>query len=518
MKTIRNFLLLLIFLTGCNEDKLLLENPNAYSEEEYFTNAEQCVQAVNAAYAGFYFQGLFAREYYFIFDLLGNEAEQAPPLQGALSEFANYTYGPANEHINRLWRSYYRIILRANLVFDKVGKWVPSTEHDQYLRERLLGEAAFLRAWSYFELVTLFGRVPVKDSWEDRYEFTSPRADSTGQVWKLVEKDLLQAIESLPVSYDNYDIGRATSGAALALLGKMHLFRHNWEEAADAFSALLNSPYKYELISDFEENFLSVNENNEESVFEVQLEFLTGSPTFYMFGGQEFWGANGTHSARAMEYGWNDWQNVFISEAAVNAFTYNDETGLPYIDPRASMTFYGPASRGGDTDYCNNCANGALPYPYDLSGLRWKKYNDYENKEKEGLPEGSINARLIRFADVLLMHAEALIELNLPDEALPLINQVRERSGAFLYSTLGTQENARFLLRRERQLELCGEQHRFFDLIRWGIAMETINNEKSAENTEWGNRFRPKHILLPIPQTEKDLNPNVAEDVADDWN
>lgn len=518
MKSFRFIILIIIIFAGCDEDRLLIENPNAYTEDTYFTNAEQCAQAVNAAYAGFYFQGLFAREYYFIFDLLGNEAEQAPALQGGLTEFSNYTFGPANENINRLWRSYYRIILRSNLVFDKVSKWVPTTDADRSLRERFLGEAAFLRAWSFFELVTLFGRVPIKDSWDDRYEFSAPRADSTGQIWELIEKDLLQAIKSLPVQYDNTDLGRATQGAALALLGKMYLFRKQWRNAADTFSLLENSPFNYDLILNFEENFLDVNENNQESVFEVQLEHIGGVNPWYMFGGQEFWGGGGTHSGRAMEYGWNDWQNVFISNASVDAFTYIDETGNLFTDPRASITFYGPSSRGGDTTYCDNCANGSLPYPYESSGLRWKKYNDYENKEKEGLPEGSINARLIRYADVLLMHAEALIELNLPDEALPLINYVRERSGAFLYSTLGSQDNARILIRRERQLELCGEQHRFFDLIRWGIAMETINNEKSAANSEWNNRFRPKHILLPIPQTEKDLNPNVADDVADDWN
>jgi hypothetical protein len=405
-------------------------------------------------------------------------------------------------------------------VFEKVGKWVPLSDPDKILRNRMLGEAAFLRAWSYFELVTLFGRVPVKDSWEDRYEFAPPRADSTGLIYQLIESDLDQAIETLPEKYDNLNKGRATKGAAIALLGKMYLFRHKWQDAADVFSMLEIDPFQYELIPDFEENFLDFNENNTESVFEVQLEFIEGeaASTWYMFGGQEFWGAGGTHTARAMEYGWNDWQNVFISEAAADAFTYLDETGISYTDPRASMTYYGPPSRGGDADYCNNCAAGALPYPYELSGLRWKKYNSYEFKEKEGLPEGSINARLIRYADVLLMHAEALIELSRPDEALLLINQVRQRAGAFEYTSLGDTEEARTILRRERQLELCGEQHRFFDLLRWGDAMETINTEKSAENIEWDNRFRPKHVLLPIPQSEKDLNPNVAGDVVDDWN
>lgn len=514
----RSFVLILIGLSiiACNEDQLNLKNPNSYTEDTYFTNADQCLQAINATYAGFYFQGLFAREYYFIFDLMGNDAEQAPPLQGALSEFANFTFGPGNEHINRLWRSYYRIILRSNLVFDKVGKWVPTAENDKELRTRILGEAYFLRAWSYSQLVSLFGRVPIKDSWEDRYEFTAPRADSIEEIWRLVEKDLKQAINSLPTHYDDANKGRATSGAAVALLGKAYLYQQKYTEAAITFTLLGNHPYQYSLIPKFEENFLSFNENNAESVFEVQLEHVPGTNTWYMFGGQEWWGGGATHSGRAMEYGWNDWQNVFISDAAVEAFTYNDEAGKSYIDPRAVMTFYGFPLKGGDTDYCNNCTGGAKPYPYQVSGDRWKKYNNYENKEKEGLPEGSINARLIRFSDVLLMHAEALIETGDFDKALNLINTVRERVGAFKYTSLGNYENAVKILRRERQIELCGEQHRYFDLKRWGIIRTTINNEKQA--TGHGTPFRQKDLLLPIPQTEKDLNPSVANDVKNDWN
>ncbi|NJK94500.1 MAG: RagB/SusD family nutrient uptake outer membrane protein [Bacteroidales bacterium] len=515
MKT-KIFFLIIIILAACNEDQLNLKNPNSYTEDTYFTNSDQCLQAINATYAGFYFQGLFAREYYFIFDLIGNEAEQAPPLQGALSEFANFTYGPGNEHINKLWRSYYRIILRANLVFDKVGKWVPSTDNDRNLRTRILGEARFLRGWAYFQLVTQFGRVPVKESWEDRYEFTSPRADSIQMIWQIVEKDLNQAITELPVSYDEYNKGRATSGAAIALLGKAYLYQKKWQEAETAFSVIEKPPYSYMLVPKYRKKFLSVNENNAESVFEVQLEYVPGTNPWYMFGGQEWWGGGATHSGRAMEYGWNDWQNVFISDAAVNAFTYKDESGDPYIDPRAAMTFYGNPSKGGDFDYCNNCIGGSKQYPFQVSGNRWKKYNDYENKEKEGLPEGSINARIIRYSDVLLMHAEALIELGNYSDATTLINKVRARVGAFSYNITNSKEELIKILRRERQLELCGEQHRYFDLVRWGISKETINKEKQSAGR--GTPFRTKDILLPIPQSEKDLNPAVASDVTSDWN
>ena len=140
----------------------------------------------------------------------------------------------------------------------------------------------------------------------------------------------------------------------------------------------------------------------------------------------------------------------------------------------------------------------------------------YEVRQSSGNPDSPINTQLIRYADVLLMLAECYIENNQVNSALPLINQVRARSHAFQYSTLGDQSNARTILRHERQIELAGEQLRFFDLVRWGTLKQTINAEKQAA---YGTQpVQDKHVLLPIPQIERDANPVLDKQVKDNWN
>jgi hypothetical protein len=240
---------------------------------------------------------------------------------------------------------------------------------------------------------------------------------------------------------------------------------------------------------------------------------------YYMFGGQETWGGKCTVSDRAQEYGMNDWYNVLVSNALANSFTYPNESGASYTDPRAAKTFYSAfGAKGGDSTYCDNCATGKITYgvAFNKGQLSWRKYEYYENVKSYGEPESPINGQVIRFADVLLMQAEALIESNQVAAALPLINQVRSRSGAFQYTTLGTQANARTIIRRERGLELAGEQSRFFDLVRWGTLVTTINAEKQA-----ALGIQPvlaKHVLLPIPQNERDANPVLNAQVKDNWN
>jgi len=159
---------------------------------------------------------------------------------------------------------------------------------------------------------------------------------------------------------------------------------------------------------------------------------------------------------------------------------------------------------GGDTDYVKG--------PYEETGISWRKYQRYEYIESEGLPQSNINSQVIRYADVLLMLAEAYIESGQVNEALPLINQVRARSGAYEYTSLGDQTEARTKLRRERQIELCGEQSRFFDLVRWGTLVQTINSEKAEAPV------KDYHVLLPIPQAERDANPVLDAQVKNNWN
>ena len=171
-----------------------------------------------------------------------------------------------------------------------------------------------------------------------------------------------------------------------------------------------------------------------------------------------------------------------------------------------------------DATFCDRCPGGIKQYgDVQKEGQKaWRKYEYYENVNSYGEPESSINGQVIRLADVLLMQAEALIESNQISSALPLINKVRARAGAFQFTTLGDQTKARTIVRRERQLELAGEQIRFFDLVRWGTLVTTINAEKQAALGI--QPVKDYHVLLPIPQSERDANPTLNAQVKNNWN
>lgn len=509
MKKIIYIIFGLLLFNACSEKILDLKNPNQYSADTYYQNLGECEKGVNAIYGGLYHDGLFAREYYYIFDCLANEAEQNYPMEAPTTDWPNYTHNPGNAELQGLWRSLYRIILRSNIAIESTNKWEAVTDDEKARKETLLGEAYFLKGWAYFDLVNIWGRVPLR-TYENSTEAKVPRS-SVEDIWTQVESDLTEAINRLPVSWDADNLGRATKGAAVALMGKTYLYQKKYSQAHTELALLESSPYSYALHNNYSEDFLEVGNNNEESVFDVQFKGgAVGDAVWYMFGGQESSGLGGLHTGRAMEYGFNDWQNVLISNAAVEAYKYKDESGSDYIDPRASMVFYGDAVAGGDTDWVGGT------YEFSVFGYTYKKYQRYESIIAENEPNSGIDAKVIRYADVLLMRAEALIMDNQTDQALPLINQVRTRVGAFEYTSLGSQQDAMDKIELERRLELCGEQVRWFDLIRWGKAMNVLNDEKYAAK---GVRpFQEKMVLFPIPNEEKNANSLVAADIANDWN
>ena len=530
------FVAALLVNVSCNEDILDIKNESQYSDATYFKTAPQFNEAVIAVYAVFLHKGLYSRDHYFIYDLLGNDAERDAPLLGDLLQLTDYSYGTSHQQITDAWQSLFRMVLRANLVLSKAGEWEPTQQADLDLKMQYMAEAKFLRATAYFILVNGWGRVPLKTDYEQRNEYFAARA-SVEDIWASIEKDLTEAADVLPVQYAAEDLGRATRGAALALLGKSYLYQGKYAQAATELTKLTQAPFSYALNPSFANQFSSTNGLSAETVFNIPYLWpgWGSGNAFYMFGGVEAWGGSTTNTGRAMEYGWNDWRNTIVSNALVQSFRYNDAQGNPYVDPRAALTFYGDAASGGDTTFCHGCpavpsdttrgyrgfvdADGEVYYNYPfnaINGYRWRKYENYEIREKEENPGSEINSQVIRYADVLLMLAEAQIEQNQMAAALPLINRVRARVGAFEYTDLGDQTQARQILRRERQLELAGEQSRWFDLKRWNLALEVLNNEK--EPVKGRRPLTAKYLLLPIPQLEKDTNPTIAADVEDEWN
>jgi len=528
----------LVLTAGCNEDILDIKSQNQYSEETYFKTAPQFNEGVVATYATLLMNGLYSRDAYYLFDLLANDAENNIFLLGDVAQLHDYSYGPAQPQMSDLWKNLYRMIYRANLVLAKAEEWQPTVQADMDKKKQYMGEVSFLRGYAYFMLVNLWGRVPLKLEFSEATELT-PRAGTVNEVWAAVESDFTNSINGLPVTYGNADRGRVTKGAAIAMLGKAYLYQKKYAQAESEFMKITAAPFTYSLNPNFDNQFSAANNLSTETIFDIQhkwTDFASGDQ-YYMFGGQEAWGGKTTHTGRAMEYGWNDWNNTVVSPALVGAFKYQDEEGDSYTDPRARLTFYGDAASGGDTDFCHTCTKaskgGSLmaiyapdatkpgPYIYPFAanntiGYSWRKYEYYETKEFYAGPDSNINTQVVRYADVLLMIAECLIEQNKLSDALPYINKVRARVGAFQYTSLGTLENAKTILRHERQLELAGEQVRWFDLVRWGIAKQTLNNEKQLQLGK--QPFEDRHMLLPIPQIEKTTNTALTTDISGDWN
>ena len=534
MKRYMKFLMtggLLALSIGCKKD-LSLINKSAYTSDTYFTSDVALNQAVVATYAGLLHNGMWAREWYFTFDLLGYDAKNNQPLGGDLLQLAQYNFGADQNQVGQMWSALYQIIARANVVIDRAQVWKPdpakpteAADQTQYI-----AECKFLRAYAYFQLVNLYGRVPLRTHYitlPTPADINAPRA-SVAAIWAFIEQDLKDAEAGLPLSYPSASYGRATQGAAVALLGKSYLYEKKWALAQTELTKLTQSPFGYSLAPVYNDLFDDPKQDdataNPETIFQVMNQQWTDwgiGNQYYVFGGQETWGGKATHSDRAQEYGFNDWNNVYITTTAVKAFTYPNpqNPSVNYVDPRAAFTFYGDAASGGQTQYCQQCSGGPVAYPFATKGYEWLKYEYYNKQASFGGPQSGINGQVIRYADVLLMLAESYIQQgNTGSQPLTLINQVRSRPSvkAPAYASLGSQENAMSILMRERQLELTGEQSRYFDLIRWGIAKQTINAEMHVENGT--QPFQDKNVLLPIPLAEKNSNSAVAKDISGDWN
>ena len=517
-------------LASCSEDVLNVKNESSYDGSTYFKDATTITEASTAMYAPLLFQGMFEREGYYIFDLLGNDADKNTPLAGGLLTFQNYTYSPTTVEATYFFNSCYKMVLRANFTLDVLSKWQLSgttAVADSALKVRITGEAEFVKSLANFWLVTCYGDVPLKKTLADHSVFQQGRTPKA-EIWTDIEANLKDAITKLPLAdaYSAADYGRASKGAAVALLGKAYLYQKKYTEAQAQFLSLTKAPYQYDLAPSLDDIFLR-DTKTKETLFAVMHGAWQGwgvANAYAMFGGQEQWGGVTTHTGRAEEYGFNDWWNVLVSTALVNAYKYKDESNNDYVDPRAKLTYYSNPAQKGDTAYFNETTSYYFeirikdnkPDTVKRDVPSWRKYEMYETRYSYGNPDSYINTQLIRYADVLLMLAECYIENNQVSDALPLINQVRARSGAFQYTTLGNQSNATTILRHERQIELAGEQLRFFDLVRWGTLKQTINAEKQAA---WGIQpVQDKHVLLPIPKIERDANPLLDKQVIDNWN
>lgn len=517
--------LLVFFALSCNEDIMNLKDPNTYTTAAYFNTPVEIEQGAVAIYSSFYFNSMFAWRWPESLDVLANEAKMLVPAlvnEVDIVAMSKYQFNNTTNPVVGLWRLCYKMVLRSNLVIDKASTYL-TDKGDDAIVKRSLGEAYFLRGWAYTQLAFYYGRVPLRTTYNQAGNEDAPRSATVKEVWDVAEGDFKMAKDLLPEvsTYRNGDaetkklLGRATKEAAIGFLGKLYLYNKDYAKAEAEF-ALLEGKHSLLPVARWMENFDEINENNEESVFEIQFHWYPGGTQWGMFGDLEGNSKTATNTARQQLYTWpqvGGWDNYGVPLVRVQDFQYKDEAGNDFVDPRAPLTFYGGI---GDNTILDKSTQGAKPYTFANKippVYYYKKGTMLEYKR--ATIESGINHNLMRYADVVLMRAECKLEAGDIPGCMALINQIRERIGAFKYLNSYTKDQAFELLKHERQLEFMGEQMRFNDLKRWGILEETMNPELQVL---FGTQpVTAKHYLFPIPQLEIDTNLGLGP-VENNWN
>lgn len=501
----------IVFVTSC-EKKLDIANPNGPTSADIWKTPEFAQLGVNSIYSTYHRVGL-SRNQFFIDIIRSDEGLSASPNADLINNFDIFHVTDYNYFERRsFYQDCYVGIDRCNQVLDNV----PNIEMDASLKTQLLGEATFMRALFYYYLAEYWGNVPVllhTSTTSDQNVPNSPRAD----VWAQVEKDLTDATSMLPLSYDATNLGRATRGAAYALLGKTYMQEKKYQEASVALAWLVTGDGKdiYNLVPNYRDNFSAATENNSESIFEFQnalnpsdnhdddvnggadnLNYGTSIEPFFAPRGVQPFGFTDGQAQR-----WVVWE--FLKEKTVDA----------QRDPRleASFLYDSTDPRGPDyslvygTTWTNmHYADGPANQPGTNSTVCFRKLLTDATSNSSSFHSPN-NYRFIRYADVLLLYAEALNNLGQTAQAYQYVDRVRERAGLAPLSTVMPGLNQdQFLtqLKHERITELSGEGHRWEDLDRWG----DLGPQLASRDPGFANFVVGRDELLPIPQQDIDAD------------
>jgi len=483
---------------GCND--LELTNPNQRSSQTYWKTSADAEAGLTATYNALLPNGTFGRWQAFANDIRSDIGTARTSPWGDLANFNAFQLSDYNFEVNReLFAHNYDLIGRANLVIANV----PGVSMDAGLRDQMVGEAKFLRALGYWNLVTLYENIPLVT--EPLDPTVRPQSATPAAVWAQIEKDLADAAAVLPATPRNP--GRATQGAALGMLGKARLQQRKWAEAAQALGQVINSG-RYGLLTNYADNFIEASDNNnKESLFEVETEDkypigVTGLSFPKMIGPCYRPGAplpeyNPTFcDGRPTRWYLTEFQKSRTTTGAVDPRL---DATLLYNDPaRASEMVYGK-TRG--SYFVDNPASAAR----EDTMIFFRKYGEtYLAQEQRW--DNPINYKVLRYADVLLMEAEALNENSQTAQAYQYVNLVRARASKALLAGL-SQAQMRDSLLYERMFELGLESSRFNDLRRQNLLTPAL----AAHDADFNNFVAGKSERLPIPTTERNLNPNVPQ-------
>ncbi|WP_281323348.1 RagB/SusD family nutrient uptake outer membrane protein [Flavobacterium aestivum] len=480
MKKIITYLLSATILVSCTE---LEVTPTSFiTEENFFKTQDDAVASVTAVYASLSLdpgeQSLFGRNLYFLTDMASDYAaagvSATNPQVRALSSL---THDATTDRVQVAWRQIYNGINRANVAIDNI----PKTSGSDVVKTRLINEAKFIRALLYFQAVRLWGGVPITlhEPTSIQLESLKSKRATVNEVYAQIISDLTAA-ESLPTIYPANEAGRATSGAAKAILTKVYLTRKDWPNAILKAKEVINGGYGYALFENFADIFNKTKKNGKEHIFSVQFEPNQAG--------------NGSSGST-------------FQATSFTGFTATEPADI-ISDVALFYDIYAAGDTRRDVSYKKQLLNPATGTLYTFPKPIFSKYLDLTNLATPG--NVAINFPLIRYADILLSFAEATNEQSGPTaEALEAVNQVRRRAfGKPIFTPDATVDligltnvQLRAAIREERKKEFVQEGQRWFDLVRWGTLVSEVKKVTAK------NSVSERNNLYPIPQSERNIDP-----------
>lgn len=469
-----SFIASLIIFQGCKKSFLNVDPAGNAAASQFWKTQADATSAVGAMYANLREWTNIAFAPIAIESMGSDEVEKGstPSDASFMNDYHNFAVTAGQGQLSDFWGGEYKTINFANQILDNV----PAINMDGTLKNRYLAEAKFIRAWAYFRLVRAFGDVPLRlHVPKAASEYNIPRAPKA-QVWAAIETDLTDAAAVLPQSYSDADIGHVTKGAALALHAKAALYQKKWSDVVTYTTQVMGLGYS--LFPDYEQMFRTTHKNNSESIFEIQCALIPNNPAA---SNSQYSQVQGVRGVTGGGWGFN-----VPSDVLASAF----EAGDPRRD--ATIIFRGETTPEGDVI----AATGDNPMYNQKSYVPFSLYVSGFN---EGCQQDKI---CLRYADVLLMNAEANNELGNAANALVQLEAVRARAragnNAILPKITTTDQAAlRAAIYQERRVELAMEFDRYFDVIRQGRGAEVfgVRGFKAGKNEVW-----------PVPQNEIDLS------------
>lgn len=505
-KYIRSFVAMIVVvfttITAC-EDILDQDNPNALAPSNFWRNADDAKKGIMGAYAAFTDIWYYTRFEIFLSDYRDDVVNGFQISERTAA--GNFNADPASNGARWVWSAMFKGVSRANEVIANV----PNIEGmDATVRDNIMGEAYFIRAFNYFNLLNYWRNVPL--ILVPSNEIEDPRKvmqANPSDVHDQIVADLQQAQDLLPDSWPESDLGRVTNMSATAMLGKAYLYNQDWALAKTEFEKVMTSP-NYGLVDDYRDNFREATENNRESLFEIQMKDNSED-------GLQGWCADcsnhGTGAAFHQDLaprGFTGQDGMRINQWAFDLFM-DEQTTDGAIDPRAFATFFW------DTDEYTVYRNDTLrsrtyqglsydeAYPDGDGNIYGRKHLDFESGRTAandgGWHQFGSNLRILRYADVLLMFAEAEFQLNASSAAaLDAINEVRARVNMPAFASITMDD-----IKDERVKELSLERTRYYDLLRWDEVLDRIVNTPGIKSESGGvGAYLPGREYIAIPTLE----------------